>query len=110
MLTSVRVRQVMIPEPVTVPPDEPVQGVLRLLYEREIGAVLVAAGDRLLGIFTERDLVRQAVNAAPGWRNLSITEWMTPDPRTISPDAGWEETVALMEQLHVRHLPVVEDG
>lgn len=110
MLTSVRVRQVMIPEPVTVPPDEPVQGALRLMYEREVGAVLVADQGRLLGIFTERDLVRQAVDAIPGWRNLPISDWMTQDPRTTSPDAGWEETVALMEQLHVRHLPVVEDG
>ena len=78
---------------------------------RRVGAVLVAdANDRLVGIFTERDFLRHACASTGDWQTVPIRDWMSPYPYTIHPDAGWEEAVASMERLRVRHLPVVENG
>ncbi|MDY3551113.1 SpoIIE family protein phosphatase [Gemmata sp. JC717] len=103
------VRQVMVPTPVQVPPSCPLRDVMGEMNRLRIGAVLVTTGGHeLQGIFTERDLLRRVADADPGWRELPVSEWMTPDPITIGPHEAWEEAVALMERKRVRHLPVVE--
>ncbi|MFL5340260.1 MAG: PP2C family protein-serine/threonine phosphatase [Gemmataceae bacterium] len=107
---EVTVRDVMAREPVSVTPDRPVQDVLRLMNQHRIGAVLVAVDGHIQGIFTERDFLRQAAEAPPGWRQRPVADWMTRDLLTIDPDAGWEEAVARMERERVRHLPVTEGG
>jgi serine phosphatase RsbU (regulator of sigma subunit) len=107
---ELRVRQVMSPDPVMVSPGESLQEVIRLMARHRIGGVLVGQNGAVQGIFTERDLLRIAADAPHGWRQQPIADWMTRDPHTIGPDTGWEEAVALMERLHVRHLPVVERG
>jgi sigma-B regulation protein RsbU (phosphoserine phosphatase) len=107
---ELQVREVMSPDPVTVPPGEPLQAVIRRMTEHRIGAVLVGKDGIVTGIFTERDLLRIAPDAPPGWRASPVADWMTRDPHTISPNVSWEEAAVLLERLHVRHLPVVENG
>lgn len=105
------VREVMQPEPVAVPPERPLRDALGLMNERRIGAVVVTNPDgTLAGIFTERDLLKRIATAHPGWRDLPISEWMTRDPHTITPEAGWDTGVEMMDRLRVRHLPVIEGG
>lgn len=107
---ALTVRQVMQPNPIAVPPGCPVGEVLELMNAERIGSVLVADDGRLLGIFTERDLLRRVGEAAPGWRRLPVDEWMTADPHTIGPNVGWDEAVSEMQRRGVRHLPVIEFG
>jgi phosphoserine phosphatase RsbU/P len=109
-LSELTVRQVMQPNPIAVPPGCPIGEVLELMNAARIGSVLVADDDRLLGIFTERDLLRRVADAPPGWRRRPVDEWMTADPLTIGPDVGWDEAVTEMQRRGVRHLPVVEYG
>jgi serine phosphatase RsbU (regulator of sigma subunit) len=105
------VRQLMQAEPVVVPPVCPIRHVLASMNQFRIGAVVVVAPDQsLVGIFTERDLLRRVAEADPGWRDLPVSEWMTPNPHTVNPDLGWEEVTALIERLRVRHLPVIDNG
>src|SRR5947209_5810158 len=105
------VRRLMTTDPVRVAPDQPVQVAVELINARRVGAVLVAdATDKVVGIFTERDFLRQVCKGPADWRSAPVRDWMSPYPYTIHPDAGWEEAVASMERLRVRHLPVVEDG
>ncbi len=110
--SELSVRQAMQTDPVLVPPDRPVRDVLDLMNHRRIGSVLVADPvGRLLGIFTERDLLRRvAVAESIRWRDLPVSEWMTPAPHTIGPELGWEEAIDAMQRLKVRHLPVLDDG
>jgi serine phosphatase RsbU (regulator of sigma subunit) len=104
------VRRLMTTDPARVAPDQTVQEALDLMNSRRVGAVLVAdANDKLHGIFTERDFLRQA-SKDRDWHKAPIRDWMSPHPYTIHPDAGWEEAVASLERLRVRHLPVVENG
>jgi serine phosphatase RsbU (regulator of sigma subunit) len=105
------VRQIMQPEPVLVPPECRLREVMGEMNRLRIGAVVVVdALCHLLGIFTERDLLRRVVDADPGWRDTPVSEWMTPDPHSTAPGVDWEEAVAQMARLRVRHLPVVEAG
>jgi serine phosphatase RsbU (regulator of sigma subunit) len=107
---QLNVRHVMQPTPVTVPPECPIREALDAMNRLRIGAIIVAdERGGLLGIFSERDLLRRIADADPGWRALPISEWMTTRPHTIGPDVSWEDAVAMMSQLRVRHLPVIED-
>lgn len=108
---EITVRHVMQAEPIAVTPGTKIQDVIRLMNDRRIGAVIVQDdSDHLLGIFTERDLLRRAVNAIPGWRDYPVSDWMTKDPITIEPHVDWDEAVGMMARERVRHLPVMEHG
>lgn len=101
----------MQPNPIMVEPCLSIREVLSLMNNRRIGAVVVATSDReLVGIFTERDLLKRVAGADAGWRDYPVSEWMTRDPYTIGPELGWEAVTTLMDQLRVRHLPVIENG
>jgi phosphoserine phosphatase RsbU/P len=111
LASTLTVRDVMTATPVTVKPTESVQEVVSLMNRRRIGAVLVGEGDEILGIFTERDMLKNAAEAlGTGWRERPVADWMTKDPWTIGPEATWSHALSTMETLHVRHLPVVDDG
>src|SRR5690349_6715755 len=98
--TGVQVRHVMVRDLVSVAPSAPLIEVIQLMSRRRIGAVLVSEDDRILGIFTERDLLRYAAEAPHGWRQRPVSDWMTRELQTISADASWEDAVALMERIH----------
>ncbi|MCE9533688.1 MAG: SpoIIE family protein phosphatase [Planctomycetes bacterium] len=100
----------MTEKPICLTPDRPIQEALDLMNKLRVGAVLIVADDRLVGIFTERDFLRRAAGASPGWRTTELGEWMSPNPYTIEPDAGWDQALTSLERLRVRHLPVVENG
>jgi serine phosphatase RsbU (regulator of sigma subunit)/CBS domain-containing protein len=105
------VRKLMTANPIRLSPDRPIQEALEIMNQKRIGAIPITnEQNQIVGIFTERDFLRRAVSASPGWRTMPISEWMSPFPYTIHPDAGWEEAVQSMERLRVGHLPVVEDG
>lgn len=111
MLPGLTVRDVMNDQPIAVPETTTIRDVMRLMNEYRIGAVLIiGAGMKLVGIFSERDLLRRIVTAVPGWRDYLVGDWMTRDPHTIEPNMGWDEAVGLMTRLRVRHLPVLEDN
>jgi CBS domain-containing protein len=80
------------------------------MAQRNVGAVLVAEEERLVGIFTERDLLRRVVAAGLDPRATRLAEVMTRAPRTISPATRFGEALVLMQECGFRHLPVVEDG
>jgi CBS domain-containing protein len=79
-----------------------------VMGERRIGSALVMDADRLVGIFTERDIVR-ALGEHFDAAGHPVAEWMTPDPVTVSPSTPAEDALKLMLDGNFRHLPV-EDG
>jgi sigma-B regulation protein RsbU (phosphoserine phosphatase) len=107
---DVTARDVMQTDPVVVAPAATVAEVIAVMAARDRGAVLVVDGGRLVGIFTDRDFVRRVAAATPPWREVPIADWMTPSPHTVAPDTGWEDAVARMQELGIRHLPVVDGG
>jgi CBS domain-containing protein len=80
-----------------------------LMAQRRVGSALVIDGQRLLGIFTERDIVK-ALSQDASATHQAIGHWMTRNPQTISSSATIEEALERMLDGGFRHLPVVDDG
>ena len=98
-------------EVVSVSPDDKVLAVARVLTERGIGAALVRdPAGRVLGIISERDIVRGMANQGQGTTQLPAEKLMTRDLVTIAPETAVNEAMELMTRRRVRHLPVLENG
>jgi CBS domain-containing protein len=93
----------------SVEPGDRLADVARLMRRERVGAVVVMEHDRLVGILTERDLMRAVADTADPGRAVA-SERMTPGPRTIDRDERATAAAELMIELGVRHLPVVENG
>ena len=95
----------------TVAPEEPVRETARKMVMRNVAAALVTdPGGRLLGIFTERDLLRRVVAEGRDPDRTTVTSVMTAKPYTVALDSTVLEASRAMQERHVRHLPVVADG
>lgn len=80
------------------------------MVERNIGAVPVLHNGRLVGIFSERDLMRRVVAEGRDPRFTCVAEVMTDDPVTISTSEDLENCMAVMRRQGFRHLPVCHEG
>jgi CBS domain-containing protein len=78
------------------------------MVERNIGAVPVLDNGELVGIFSERDLMRRVVVAVRDPRTTQVHEVMTTDPLTVSPDESVETCMVLMRRHGFRHLPICD--
>jgi len=90
----------------TVEAELPVVEVAKRMADRNVGAVLVLDDGRLVGIMTERDLMRAVARGLPD--DLVVGGCMTADPETIAPDDTIEHAAVLMIHGGYRHLPVVD--
>lgn len=94
---------------VTVRPDETVQLAIARMNEENVGAVAVCEGYKLVGIFTERDVLRLASEGSQ-FAELRLGDVMTKQVLTLSPDVDVVDAARLMREKKIRHVPVVEDG
>jgi CBS domain-containing protein len=83
---------------------------VRAMVEHNIGAVPVVHNGKLVGIFSERDLMKRVVAEACDPRSTCLAEVMTLDPLTINPNEELENCMALMRRHGFRHLPVCHEG
>jgi CBS domain-containing protein len=90
-----------------VRPDASVYDALALMAEKDIGSLLVMEGDRLVGIFSERDYARKVILHGKTSRETTVSEIMTARVAYVSPEHTIDDCMALMTELHVRHLPVL---
>ena len=95
------------PDLFTVPPEAPVASAVRLMNERNIGAVAVVEDDHLRGIFSERDVLRRVVGPARDPQTTLVSEVMTSDVVFIRERTTLGEAMAIMNSKGIRHLPVI---
>ena len=104
------VRQMLQGKPVVhaVRPGDTVYEALRLMADKNIGAVLVRSGDQIEGILSERDYARKVILLGKTSKETLVSEIMT--TRVICVEPGWtaDQCMALMTEKRIRHLPVVE--
>jgi CBS domain-containing protein len=103
------IRDVMSTELVVVPPTATIAEAATAMGARTVGSALVMDGETLLGVFTERDVVRAVAQHFDGSEH-QVHLWMTREPVTIGPDADVTEALAIMLDQGFRHLPVMEGG
>ena len=101
------VSQIMTTKLCTTEPESTVGDAATLMGERAVGSVLICEDDQLLGILTERDIVR-ALSSAHDAPMRPVIEWMTKDPVRVGPDTSVREALRVMVDGGFRHLPVVE--
>jgi CBS domain-containing protein len=94
---------------VSVRPDETVQIAVARMLEENVGSIAVCEEGRLVGIFTERDVLRLAGEGS-GFPDLRLDTVMTRNVATVSPDVDIVEAAQLMAERQIRHLPVLQDG
>lgn len=94
----------------TVPRTATVMETIRTMSGAKVGSVLVVDGDRLLGIFTERDVMMRVVLEGRNPDYTTVEEVMTSSVQTIPPETTGDAALRIMHQSHIRHLPVVDDN
>ncbi len=94
----------------SVGPDTPVTECVRTMTTEKIGALIVMDGERLIGIFTERDALNKVLAAGLDPVSTKVSEVMTKDPYCIPPTTTVGEAMELVTKRRFRHLPIVENG
>lgn len=96
------------PEVHAIAPDAPVIEAVRLMAQKSIGALLVMAGGRLVGILSERDYARKIVLKERSSATTPVREIMTAELVTVTPAVSVEECLELVTDRRIRHLPVLD--
>ena len=108
LLTDV-LQQLKPSSPITVSPQATVADAIKIMADKGVGCVMVAEGDKLLGVFTERDVLRKVAHRwAEVWKN-PVSEFMTADPESLTGDAPIGFAVNLMAVGGYRHVPIIEN-
>jgi CBS domain-containing protein len=95
---------------VSVRPEQSVLEAIKVLAAEDIGAAIVMVGERLAGIFSERDYTRKVILKGRSSDTTRVEEIMTPNVIVVSPRTKTRECMQLMSEKNIRHLPVVDEG
>jgi CBS domain-containing protein len=98
--------EVMTTDVLTVEPSDTIGEAAQKMTERGVGAVVVSDFGRMIGIFTERDVMR-AVAGRVHSSEARVREWMTPDPVTMTEEMSVDDAGNVMIERGFRHIPVV---
>ena len=110
-MTQRTVRQIIEgQEPVTAAAGTTVSEAARLMKRHNIGAIMVVEGEKLVGVFTERDALFRVLAEGLNGDVTQLASVMTAHPQTISPEAGFTTALQMMHDGRYRHLPVVDQG
>ena len=94
----------------SVPSTTTVYHALEVMFEKNIGALLVIDNGKFLGIFTERHYARKLALRGKSSKETQIGEIMTEQPVSVTPETSIEECMKIMSGKKIRHLPVLENG
>lgn len=104
------VKDVMVTDVVTVESHVNVKRAVRVMNDFEIGCLIVVEAGRVIGILTERDVLKRVVDEGRKPEETTVGEVMSKPPITISPNVDLETAIALMFKHKIKKLPVVENG
>ena len=93
----------------SVEPKTSIFEALKIMSDKEIGALLVIEDEKLVGIFSERDYARKVILKGKSSKNTQVGELMTKKVLYIDPEKTINDCMAIMTDKHIRHLPVIEN-
>lgn len=94
----------------SIRPDAKVIEALQLMALKDVGALVVMEGEKLVGIISERDYARKVILHGRSSQDVMVRDIMTSGVFTVAPSATVEECMALVTRKRIRHLPVLENG
>ena len=92
----------------SITPDATVYDALKLMAEKEVGALIVLDGEKMVGIFSERDYARKVILSGKSSEETLVREIMSSDVKYVDPDEKVKNCLSIMTKKHFRHLPVLE--
>jgi len=104
-----KIKEVMVPKGklVYTTPDTTVKEAVKQMVKRNVGSILIVENDKLVGIFTERDLMKMVAEDKPVY--TAIGDVMTKDPVSLRPDDPLSKAALIMSERGFRHIPIVDD-
>ncbi len=104
-----KIRDVMVPKGrlVYTTPDTTVKDAVKLMVKSNVGSILIVENDKLVGIFTERDLMKMIAEDKPVY--TAIGDVMTKNPVSLKPDDPLSKAALLMSERGFRHVPIVDE-
>lgn len=94
----------------TVSPSTPILEAIQTMAERNVGALIVTEGHQIIGVVSERDILRRLAAMGPDATRGEVADIMTSPVMYVPPGHSSEECMALMTDSRLRHLPVVDGG
>lgn len=94
----------------SIGPEDTVYRALEILAEKNIGVLLVMEGDRVVGIFSERDYARKVILQGKSSAEMQVGEIMSKNVLYASPGDSVEKCMAIITENKIRHLPIMQDG
>ena len=94
----------------TITPAASVYDALKLMADKNVGALLVIEGDKIAGIITERDYARKMILMGRTSKDTPVRDIMASEVLYVRPDQTSEECMALMTENRIRHLPLIDGG
>src|SRR4051812_5983170 len=94
----------------SIEPGASVYDAMKLMADKGVGALIVREGERVAGVFSERDYARKVILEGRSSRTTEVREIMTSHVLYAAPDHSIEECMAVMTDKRVRHLPVLDQG
>jgi CBS domain-containing protein len=105
-----KVKDLMTSGPATLGPDDSCAQAATLMREEDCGSIPVVRDAKLVGIVTDRDITIRCVAAGKDAKTTRVSEIMSADPVTVTPDTDVNEAARMMAEFQVRRLPVAENG
>jgi signal-transduction protein with cAMP-binding, CBS, and nucleotidyltransferase domain len=103
-----RISEIMTEAAVVDSPDDTLEAAARKMWEQQTGSLLVLDGQELLGIITERDVLKAVATETP--MDTPVSDLMTKELITVEPATSLRDAAAIMTEKWIRHLPVLEGG
>ncbi|MBI5202681.1 MAG: CBS domain-containing protein [Elusimicrobia bacterium] len=102
--------RLLVRDVITVTGSETVSQAAKIMRDNKIGAVIVAEGDRCVGIFTERDLLNKIVADGLDPAKILVKQFMTANPITVDASEPLDKVFATLAEARFRHLPITDKG
>jgi CBS domain-containing protein len=103
-----KISEIMTEAAVVDSPNDTLEAAARKMWDQQTGSLLVLEGEELLGIVTERDVLRAVATGTP--MDTPVSDVMSKDLITVEPGASLREAAGIMTDKWIRHLPVIEGG
>jgi CBS domain-containing protein len=110
MMTVKDILQTKGQDVLSITPEATVYEALKLMADKNVGALIVLDGENVAGIISERDYARKVILHGKSSREMQVGEIMTSKVYYMRPEQNLQECMAQMTDRHVRHLPILEEG
>lgn len=109
VLRRLKIREIMVKDPITIDSEMTIEDTAKAMARSTCGCLLVMSKGKVIGIVTERDLVRKSLSNYPKSLNAKVSTIMTSPLVVVHPDVTVEEAARVMADHQVRRLPIVDD-